>query len=237
VSSIDPDALASSLEHLASLDFGHDLETALDEVVRSLAGLFHVTGAGLMFVDSINVLRTVVASDEPGKVLESAQEQLGIGPCNDSLVHGTLVASEDVAADPRWPGLADLVVPHGVRAVLGAPIRLGGAPVGSLNAYCDLPHDWDDTEQEAIRRYAGLIENVIGAAVLAHQRGRLVDQLEFALEHRVIIERAIGLLMGRERLDAVAAFDKLRRLARSQRRKVAEIASEILEGKQEDPLG
>lgn len=237
MSNIDPKALASSLDHLKTLDFDHDLETSLQEVVRSLAGLFHVTGAGLMFIDPINVLRTVVASDGPGKVLEAAQEQLGIGPCNDSLIHGALVVSEDVAADVRWPGLADLVVPYGVRAVLGVPIKLGGAPVGSLNAYCDQPHHWDETEQEALRRYAGLIENVIGAAVLAHQRGQLVDQLKFALEHRVIIERAIGLLMGRERLDAVEAFDKLRRLARSQRRKVADIAAEILEGKPEDPIG
>src|SRR5262245_54012040 len=108
MSSIDPGALTRSLDHLQTLDYAHDLERSLEEVLSSLAGLFHVTGAGLMFIDPINVLRSVVASDEPGKVLEAAQEQLGMGPCNDSLVHGALVATDDVADDPRWPGLGEL---------------------------------------------------------------------------------------------------------------------------------
>ena len=226
--SIEPDALASSLAHLRTLDFTQDLETSLGEVVEALAGLFHVDGAGLMFIDPINVLRSVVASDEPGKVLEAAQEQLGVGPCNDSLVHNEIVATRDVADDDRWPGLADLVVPHGVRAVLGVPISLGGAPVGSLNVYSSEPHEWDGVEREALTRYAGLIENVMGTAVLAHQRGRIVEQLEFALENRVIIERGIGFLMGSQGLDAAGAFDELRRRARSQRKKVAEVAAEML---------
>lgn len=237
MSTIDPDAVAKSLEHLRTLDYGRDLEQSLNEVVENLAGLFHVRGAGLMFIDPINVLRSVVASDEPGKVLEAAQESLGAGPCNDSLVYGTTVATADIAADDRWPGLAELVVPLGVRAVLGVEIRLGGAPVGSLNAYCDEPHEWSDIEQDVIRRYATLIENVIGAAVLAHQRGRLVEQLEFALEHRVVIERAIGYLMGRGGLDMVSAFDELRRTARSRRTRVAEVAAEVLAGAEVSPDG
>jgi AmiR/NasT family two-component response regulator len=67
--------------------------------------------------------------------------------------------------------------------------------------------------------------------MLAHARGRLVEQLQYALDHRVVIERAIGLLMGRAGdVDAVAAFNRLRDLARSQRRRVAEVAEEVLAG-------
>jgi AmiR/NasT family two-component response regulator len=73
-----------------------------------------------------------------------------------------------------------------------------------------------------------VIEDLIGSALIAQQRGQLVDQLQHALDNRVVIERAIGYLMARDQLDAVDAFDRLRRQARSERRKVIELASDLV---------
>jgi GAF domain-containing protein len=200
-------------------------------VVDAVVALFGVTGAGLMFVDDKDALRYVVSSNEGSHALEMAQEDLGTGPCVDCLVLGSSIACTDVAGDVRWPGLAERVVAFGVRAVLGVPVHAGGGSVGSLNVYYDVAHDWDESEVAALGAFASVIDNVVGQAVLAHARGRLVEQLQYALDHRVAIERAIGLLMGRAGdVDAVAAFNRLRGLARSQRRRVAEVAEEVLTG-------
>ena len=58
----------------------------------------------------------------------------------------------------------------------------------------------------------------------------MADQLQYALDYRVVIERAVGYLMGTHRLDAVTAFDVLRKQARDSRRRVADVATEILGG-------
>src|SRR5207249_397101 len=58
----------------------------------------------------------------------------------------------------------------------------------------------------------------------------VADQLQYALDYRVVIERAVGYLMGTHHLDAVTAFDMLRRRARDSRRRVADVATEILGG-------
>ena len=74
-----------------------------------------------------------------------------------------------------------------------------------------------------------MLASLLESALAAHQRGQIVDQLQLALDQRVSTERAIGYLMGRDGIDARAAFDRLRRTARSQRRPVRDVAQEFLE--------
>lgn len=228
MASIHPEALAATLGRLESAHHETGVVPALQRVIDGVVNVFGVTGCGLMFVDDVQVLRYVVSSDEPGRVLELAQEKLGHGPCVDAVVHDQVVVVEDVGTDPRWPGLADIVVPVGVRSVLGIPVQLGGAPVGSLNVYGGAPQRWSADEAQALRAFTTLVEGLIGSALLSEQRGELAQQLQYALDNRVVIERAVGLLMGRDGLDAVAAFNHLRQQARSERRRVAEVATELL---------
>src|SRR3954451_22413593 len=115
---IDSGALQTALDKLAEVAPEHDLEASLQGVADAVVGLFSVTGTGLMFIDDSDALRYVVSSDEAGRVLEVAQEERGVGPGVDCLVLDTPIATGDIAADARWPGLADRVVPAGVRAVL-----------------------------------------------------------------------------------------------------------------------
>jgi GAF domain-containing protein len=138
------------------------------------------------------------------------------------------VAVDDVATDGRWPELAPRLAEAGVRAVLGVPTRLGGAAVGSLNVYCATPHPWDLGERQAIAAFNGLVERSLAQAVAARQQGRVVEQLQYALDNRIVVERAIGMLMARHDVDGPAAFGLLRTAARSSRRRVGDVAREIL---------
>jgi hypothetical protein len=83
----------------------------------------------------------------------------------------------------------------------------------------------------ALQAYAGVVASLLSAAVTAQVKGRLANQLEAALEHRWLIEQAKGMLMGRERLDAQAAFERLRRAARSSSRRLADVARDVTAGK------
>ena len=110
----------------------------------------------------------------------------------------------------------------------GTPVMLAGSPVGTLNVYQDKPAGWDESDVRALRAYGDLIAEVVRAALSAHDHSVLTDQLRYALDYRLAIERAVGYLMGPQRLDAVTAFNVLRKRARDSQRRVAEVAAEML---------
>ena len=95
---------------------------------------------------------------------------------------------------------------------------------------CARPADWDSSDIAALRGFGGLVAEVLGAALAAHQHSALAGQLQYALDYRVVIERAVGYLMGAHCLDAVAAFNLLRKQARDSRRRVADVAADVLGG-------
>ena len=225
---IDPQMLASSLLRLGS-GARDDISTAVDEAVRACAAIFAVSGSGLMVIDEIGDLRYVAASDDRSRVLETVQTEVGEGPCVEALVRNDVVAADDLHTDRRWPAVTPTLIEHGMVAVLGCPLRLGGVPVGTLDVYRDEPHHWDESERAALTRYTDVIEVTLTSALAAHRAGELADQLQYALDYRIVIERAVGYLMAQHGMDAAHAFDRLRRTARDQRRKVAEVAQELLE--------
>jgi GAF domain-containing protein len=144
-------------------------------------------------------------------------------------VYAREVVSGDVHADSRWPDLQARLSTQ-VRAVAGVPVLLGGSPVGTLNVYRDEPLEWDRSDVNALIAYGALIAEVLAAALAAQEHSTVAGQLQYALDYRVVIERAVGYLMGAHRLDAVTAFDVLRKQARDSRRRVADVAAEMLDG-------
>jgi hypothetical protein len=113
---------------------------------------------------------------------------------------------------------------EGICAALSAPVEVDGSAIGTLDIYSSAPWDWDDSEMTALQTYAGVVASLLTAAVTAQVKGRLADQLQAALAHRWLIEQAKGMVMARERLDAQAAFERLRRAARSSGRRLADVA-------------
>jgi GAF domain-containing protein len=224
---IDSERLASSLRRLGKLP--EDIGAAVGQAVNATVALFHVTGCGLMIADDENTLRYVAASNGTSHAMEVAQTEAGEGPCVSAFVTNQIVTTDDMAVEERWPSIREPFLRWGIVAVLGVPVRLGGVPVGSLDVFYDEPHKWDESEQSALSRYSDVVEATLGAALTAHRAGELAGQLQYALDYRIVIERAVGFLMAKRGIDPVQAFDLLRRAARSQRRKVAEVAQHLLD--------
>lgn len=226
---IDEEALQSSLQRLRQAAFDADMAGVLERAVDTVHRVFGYRGAGLMFITEHGYLSYVAATDEAGRQLEQAQAKAGQGPCYDSFVYGRDVVSSDLRADSRWPDLPAHLTPE-VRAVAGIPVMLAGSPVGTLNVYQDEPTNWDESDVRALHAYGDLVAEVVRAALAAHDHSVLADQLRYALDYRVVIERAVGYLIGSQGLDAVTAFDVLRKWARDSRRRVADVAAELLPG-------
>jgi GAF domain-containing protein len=224
---LDQHELDESLRRLAKQQ-QEPLADSLQNLVDACVQLFAVTGSGLMVADDQSVLRYAVATDGPGRELERIQLETGEGPCIDAFVTDHLVAVEDLATDSRWPRVAEDVGPLGVHAMVGVPVHLAGITIGSLDVYVDRPRRWELADERALTRYAEVVAALTEAALAAQRAGELAEQLTYALENRVPIERGIGYLMSRDSLDHAAEFHRLRRASRNSRRRIGEVAEELL---------
>jgi GAF domain-containing protein len=200
-------------------------------VVQTMSPLFDVDGAGVMLADEEHVLRHLASTDGRANVLESVQESAGRGPCVQALVEDAVVVTSDVLSDPRWADIGQHLAENGVRSIFGAPIHLAGAPLGSLNVYKTTVHDWDESERQALAAFDRLVERLITTSLILERTEVVAGQLQEALRARVEIERAVGIVMVLEDLDAIDAFEHLRRIARSSRQPVREIVSNIIKYK------
>jgi GAF domain-containing protein len=227
---IDPAALAASIGQLHDLDLERGLTAMLQQVATAARTLFGADGAGLMLADVNGELRWASATDQQSQLVEEDQERLGQGPCQAAFSQRMAIAVRNAATEPDPDGARSVLRSSGFQAALSVPVELHGGPIGSLDLYSAQPRDWDDSEISALQAYAGIVANLLGAAVAAHLKGRLADQLKAALAHGALIEQAKGTLMEREHLDAAAAFERLRTAARSSNRKVADVARDLLAG-------
>jgi AmiR/NasT family two-component response regulator len=89
--------------------------------------------------------------------------------------------------------------------------------------------EWSDADHGAIRAFAIMLGRLVGAIAEAQHKTELTAQLQFALDSRIVIEQAKGMLMQREGIDAPRALELLRRLARSSECKLVDVASDLID--------
>jgi GAF domain-containing protein len=227
---IDPTDLAKSIGSLGSLDPEPGLAPTLQQIADAAKQLFGADGAGLMLVDADGQLRWASASDQSAQTLEGGQERLAQGPCAVAFSQRLPAAIRNIHTEPDWQEFAQVLVSEGISAALSVPVELDGGVIGTLDVYVSQPRDWDPSEVAALQAYAGLVASLLSAAVTAEVKGRLVNQLQAALEHRWLIEQAKGVVMGREHVDAQTAFEQLRGAARSSTRRLADVAKDVTAG-------
>jgi GAF domain-containing protein len=227
---IDPGMLAKSIGTLTDLDPERDLAATLQQAVVAAKQLFDVDAAGVMLADADGQLRWASASDQLAQAIEDNQEVFGQGPCRDAFVNARPAAMHDTRTERQWGEITLVLADLQVRSGLSVPVELGGGPIGTLDVYATTPRGWDETEVSALQAYAGVVASLLGAAAKAERKGALAEQLQVALDSRVVIERAKGALMARERLDEQEAFTHLRRAARSSGRKLNDVAREVAAG-------
>ena len=163
-----------------------------------------------MLADHAGALRWVTATGEAEQAFERAQRDLGEGPCIDAFTGNEVVRSTDLRADPRWPRLAPAVATNRIRGVLSVPVGLGADILGTCNAIMHSPRGWTEADAAAIVAFGAVIGRLLRTTTEARRKGDLAVQLQTALDSRIVVEQAKGVLMEREGLSAQDAFERLR---------------------------
>ncbi len=195
---------------------GFDVIDFLHVLTDRSVQLLDVSAAGLLLADPRGELRVVAASSQAVRLLELFQLQNDQGPCLDCFRGGRPVAAADLAAEAqRWPRFAAAAQQAGFAAVQALPMRLRDQVIGALNLFRAVPGAFDPADI----RIGQALADVATISIL-HERSMrhsdtLNEQLQTALNSRVIIEQAKGKLAERLGLNMDQAFSVLRDHARS----------------------
>jgi len=209
----------------------YDVIELCQQLVDDCVELLNATAAGLLLGDHHDSLRVLASTSEQTRLMELFQLQSDAGPCLDAYRTGAQVLVDDLTGQAsRWPVFGDRVLKEGFRAVYAVPLRLRDQRIGALNLFCAhtgaLSAD-DIAVGQALADVATI--GILHERVVA-QSEIINTQLQTALNSRVIIEQAKGVLSGRGGLDMDQAFTLLRAHARNTNTRLAEVARAIVEG-------
>ena len=205
-----------------------ELLTLLTDRCVSILG---VSAAGLMLAGPDGVLHVIASSSEQMHLLELFELQTDEGPCLECFQSASAVAHLDLStAIVRWPKFAPEAISHGFHSVHALPMRLRGIVVGALNLFHTELNGIDPESVRAAQAFADIATIAIlqyRAAMEAHE---LMDQLNTALNSRIVIEQAKGIVAEHEKLDMAQAFAALRGHARSNNLRLADVAAAVVRG-------
>jgi GAF domain-containing protein len=214
-----------------SLAAGFDIIDLLTVLADRCVELLEAAAAGIVLVDAEGALHVMAASSEQVRVLEVFQIRADEGPCLESYAAGAIVSDSDLRiAQLRWPQFAPEAVGQGYLAVSAIPLRLRSLVIGALNIFHAEPGLMPPTDI----RLAQAMADVASVAIVQVQAVRAAElrshQLQHALDSRVAIEQAKGMLSERAQVGMDEAFGRLRAYARSHNRRLTAVASEIVHG-------
>ena len=222
---------AAFVEVADTLVTGFDVTDFLHGLADRCVQLLGADAAGLMLADQRGSLEVIASSSEQLRLVELFQLQNDQGPCLECFQTGRPVYEADLAAaGDRWPLFAPAATEAGFAAVQALPMRLRDEVIGAMNMFMRIPGRLDETGLQVGQALADVA--TIG---LLHERNLrsqevLAEQLQGALNSRVAIEQAKGVLTERLGLDMGEAFNLLRTQARQQNRRLADLADAVARG-------
>lgn len=207
------------------------------DVVEFLSGLasrcvelFDVSDAGLMLTDTDGAMHVAASSSHRIELLEVLELQHDEGPCPDAFRTGAPVQSSDLSADlDRWPIFARAALDDGFRSATALPLRLRNDVIGALNLFRTTAGKLPDNDARAAQALADVAAIGILQNRAMRESALLAEQLGYALNSRVAIEQAKGVIAHRLDITTNEAFDVLCSYARSDNRRLVECATAVVD--------
>ena len=207
----------------------YDLEAALTELTESLTAVLGLSGSGVTMADEGGRLRFVTAVSQASGELERNQEEQQAGPCRDAYDTGEVVRVTDVREESaRWPEFSATATRVTVAGVAGIPMRLDDQIIGALNLYSPEPREWPDEDIAVAGVLADVATSYVVNASKLRQQQQLSEQLQGALESRVIIEQAKGITAQQNSVTIDKAYQLMRAHARNNNANLRMVAEAIV---------
>jgi GAF domain-containing protein len=223
--------LAAFVEFADTFVDHYDVVEFLHRLAERCVGLVDVSEAGIMLSDRDDTLHYIASSSERMHLIELFELQHDEGPCLDAYrtglaVHTTMAGD----ADTRWPRFAPHAREIGFQSVSALPMRLRTDVIGALNLFSTSPEPLSTED----RQVAQALADIATIGILQERAltdGQVVTtQLEGALESRIAIEQAKGIVGEHNHVSVDEAFKLLRGYARNHNRPLRQTATDIIDG-------
>jgi transcriptional regulator with GAF, ATPase, and Fis domain len=200
--------------------------TGIDETLRGVTAsavdlIDGVEFADVLLVAGPDLFRSIAATSQIAVDVDDFQKQFREGPCLDAAIGQSMVMTNDLREDSRWPNFSAAAVQAGIHSLMSFQLYTHNARMGALNLFGTQP-DVFTVKKEAV-----------GAMLATHAATALIaddERLQFqsALASRDIIGQAKGMIMERFGVDAVRAFELLRSLSQNSNTRLALVAEELV---------
>ena len=208
-----------------------DVVDLLTSLADHCVDVLDVTAAGLMVASPDGDLRVVASSSDTMRVLELFELQAEDGPCPECYRTGAPVVNAHLdSAGSRWPRFAPRAVAVGFHSVHAVPMRLRGETIGALNLFRSDPGNLTDADITAAQAFADVATIGVLQQRAATEAHLVNDQLTHAVNSRVTIEQAKGMVAERTSVDMEASFKRLRTHARNHNLRLVELAQNVIDG-------
>lgn len=225
----DERVAAVLVDFIRALTQQHTVEGVLGLLADFCLEMLPVDGVGVLLLEE-QQLTVATTNSQVGEAVERLEVELEEGPCVECVRVGHPVFVPDLAAAAsRYPNFVPRALEAGARAIHALPMTGHGELVGSLNIVSAKPNELSETELSTARMLSDVAVSYIFAVRLHEETSQLAGQLQNALDTRVLIEQAKGVIAERHGDSMSDAFERLRQYARSQSTAVREIARQVVE--------
>ena len=215
------DTLASDFD---VVDFLHGLSADSVEILRAAA-------AGVMLADGRGGLRLIASSDERMRLLELFELQGAQGPCLDAFSTGRPLQANADSSSIRWPVFAQRASDSGFQMMCAVPLRVRTNVIGAMNLFRATNESFTDDEMDIAQAMAEMAAIGLIQERALREHTLLTEQLQAALNSRVIIEQAKGMLAEYLKMTVDDAFQLLRSYTRDRNRKLSDVARDVVDRK------
>ncbi|GIF01318.1 GAF and ANTAR domain-containing protein [Paractinoplanes rishiriensis] len=207
-----------------------DLIEFLHMLTDRTASLVGAAAVGLVLADKDGRLEFMAGSDENVKLLELFQLQTNEGPCLEAFRTGQPVINVNLGeAATRWPRFAPHATASGFQSVHAFPMRLRHQSIGALNVFGDtLGGDFTAPDVPIVQALADVAAIALLQERAIHRGEVLTEQLQGALNSRIVIEQAKGAVAQAHEIDVDEAFTRIRNYARNNNRKLTDVVHAII---------
>ena len=227
----EQELLKAFIEFADTIVDEYDVVEFLHRLAKRCVELVDATEAGIMLTDRDGTLHYVASSSERMRHIELFELQHDEGPCLDAYRTGVAVHSSLTAdVHERWPRFAPHAQELGIESVAALPMRLRTEVIGALNLLSTSSAPLGPEDQQVAQALADIATIGILQERALNDALVVTSQLESALESRIVIEQAKGIVAERSHVGIDSAFELLRGYARTNNRLLRDTAREVIEG-------
>lgn len=209
----------------------YDISEFLQRLTYRCADLVDASAVGVLLIDAHGDLKLAAASTADMHALELFEMQQREGPCYEAFQSGEQVIEGHLEnATGRWPQFTPQALNRGFRSVHAFPLRVRAQMLGALNVFFSHSGPFTEADILALQALADIASIGILQQRQVQESGEVAQQLQTALDSRVVIEQAVGILVARRSLGTREAFEAMRSYARSNNQQLRAVAQAIVDG-------